>query len=239
MIWMIPTTFSRLRSCTSPGMTMPAASDNGELYRDHQSSVSPAWLINGRSRYALRTVVKLEFCKIIQPRARAGFMLSVGIVLSMVSVRYMLIDAQPDLIPVIMLAGSMTLMAGGACVLYLARPRFRIDVTLLDGSCVSLPRKTQAEAEGLLAGLSKAMDWHRSTIPEGQGPSRTSRVRHGVARLPLRQAAEPAGLPTVEPVARRPGVGPVVAVEQPASVKAQIAALLSLLCAKRLRRPAD
>ena len=217
---------------------MLAASENSELYRDPQSSVTPSWLVNGKSRYAVRTVVKLEFHKVIQPRARAGFMLLLGSVLSLVSVRYILIDAQPDFIPIIMLIGSIILMAGGGCVLYLARPRFRIDMTLLDGSCVSLRRRKQVEAEGLLAGLSKAMDWHRSADPELQSLTRTSRLRHGIARAPDRQGAKTSGEPTTKPNMPLPAVGSVVATA-PASVKAQFAPLLSLLSAKRFRRPVD
>ena len=218
--------------------TVPAASKNSELYRDPQSSVSPSWLVNGKSRYALRTVVKLEFHKITQPRARAGFMLLLGIVLSLVSVRYMLIDAQPYLVPIIMLTGSITLMAGGACVLYLARPRYRIDMRLLDGSCVSLLRRKQVDAEGLLAGLSEAMDWHRSADPELQSLSRTGRLRHGIARAPDRKNTNTQGYPTSKPPMPRPAAGPVVATER-ASVKAQFAPFLSLLSAKRFRRPVD
>ena len=221
---------------------MLAASENGELYRDHQSSVSPSWLINGKSRYAVRTLVKLEFHKISQPKVRAGFMLLLGIVLTLVSARYIMIGAKPYLIPYIMFAGSMTLMAGGACVLYLARPRFRIDMTLRDGSCVSLLRKKQAEADGLLAGLNIAMDWHRSadddTDLELQGLSRTSRVTHGIACSSDRQTHEPPGVSTSKPAAQRAVVSPVVATER-ASMKAHIAPLLSLLSAKRRRRPVD
>lgn len=217
---------------------MPAASENGELYRDSHTSVTPSWLVNGKSRYAVRTVVKLEFHKIMQPRARAGFMLLLGSVLSLVSVRYILIDAKPFIIPVIMLIGSMTLMAGGACVLYLARPRFRIDMTLLDGSCVSLLRRKQIDAEGLLAGISKAMDWHRNADPELQSLTRSTRLRHAIARAPDKRDAKTPGYPTSEPKIPPPAAGPVVATD-PASVKAQFAPLLSLLSAKRFRRPAD
>ena len=217
---------------------MPAASENGQLYRDSQSLVSPSWLVNGKSRYAVRTVVKLEFHTVIQPRARAGFMLLLGIMLSLVSVRYILIDAQPYLVPIIMLTGSITLMAGGACVLYLARPHYRIDMTLLDGSCVSLRRSKRVDAEGLLAGLSAAMDWHRCADPEIQNLPRTGRLRHGIARAPDRKNTNTQGYPTSKPPIPRPSAGPVVATE-PASVKRQFAPLLSLLSARRFRRPVD
>ena len=186
--------------------------------------------------------MKLEFHRVGQPRVRAGFMLLLGFVLSLVSVRYILIDAQPTIIPYIMLAGSMTLMAGGAGVLYLARPRFRIDMTLLDGSRVSLRRKKKADAEELLAGLNIAMDWHRIADAnidlEHQELSRTSRVRQGIARSPERTTNELPGASTSKPVGPRPAISPVVATER-ASMKAQIAPLLSLLSAKRRRRPVD
>lgn len=223
---------------------MPAASENSELYRDPQSSVSPSWLINGKSRYAVKTLVRLEFHTISQPRVRAGFMMLLGIVLTSVSARYILIDAQPYLIPYIMLAGSMTLMAGGACVLYLARPRFRIDMTLLDGSCVSLRREKKADAESLLAGLGEAMDWHRNVDVEVdadlelQGLSPTSRVKHGIARASDRQVAEPRSMFSHKTAVQKPVVSPVVAIKQ-TNVKAHIAPLLNLLSAKRRRRPVD
>ena len=222
---------------------VPATKDNPELYRDDQSSVTPSWLINGKSRYAVRTLVKLEYHKISKPKTRAGTMLLVGAVLTALSIRYILIGAQPAHVPLIMLAGSVTLLLGSGCALYLARPRFRIDMMLLDGSCVSLRRKRQVDAEGLLGGLSRAIDWHRRADPDAQCLTRGRRLRKNVARSPGRKISQPARVvPAPAPAPDSPGqrgtASPVVAVDY-VNLKERVAPMLALLSMKRYRRPAD
>ncbi|NND90117.1 MAG: hypothetical protein HKN42_04575 [Granulosicoccus sp.] len=159
---------------------MVALSLHSELYNHDGVSVSPSWLVKGKSRFAIRTIVQLDFIELVPPRGRALFMLVVGFCLILLSLYYVQAGARPILIPIVMLVASVVLASGSALALYLARPTYRIDVILLDRSRIALDCQQQSEAQELLTQLSRAMDWHRNADLEFDVP-RGSWLRQGVA----------------------------------------------------------
>ncbi|ASJ76643.1 hypothetical protein [Granulosicoccus antarcticus] len=227
----------------------------GELYRDQQSSVSPSWLINGRSRYAIRTITQLDYHSIRMPKAPARLMLLVGAVLSVASLRFIVIGAQPAVIPFIMLAGSLILVTGSACALRLARSQFRVDVTLQDGVRISLMRTRQAQADNLLEALSDAVDCQQSSVgelPSVSSPTSLSShpLRQSVAQpdeapfgaapideAPIDEAPTGAAQSSLRTPARN--ISPVIATE-PQRLRDRVVRLSGLLATLRRRgRPAD
>lgn len=151
------------------------------LYSDKQTAVSPSWLINKSSRYAVRTIVRLEHGILKVPKGGARFFLFLGLGLLVMSARYVWAGAEPVIITIIMLLGSLLLTSGAAAYLLLKKPRYLIDVVLLDGAVISLTREKKDHAEQLLSALTRAMDWHRNTESLLESRNRHTRLHKGIA----------------------------------------------------------
>lgn len=108
-------------------------------------------------------------------------MLCISVFLVGLSLHYRLRGATPELVPVIMLLGSLTLTLGCVVALACNRPWHEVRVVMLDGSVVTLSRRKKSDALSLLHGLTQAMDWHRMGSIEIDA-QRSSHLRQGVAR---------------------------------------------------------
>lgn len=107
-------------------------------------------------------------------------MLILSVFLVGLSLYHLLQGATPEIIPLIMLLASLTLLLGCLLALYRMKTRYGIDVVMLDGSVVKLWRRKKPIALELLDGLTDAMDWHR--IGSIEIDAQRSHLRQGVAK---------------------------------------------------------
>lgn len=117
-------------------------------------------------------------------------MLCLSVFLVGLSLYHLLQGATPEIIPLIMLLASLTLLLGCLLALYRMKTRYEIDVVMLDGSVVKLWRRKKPIALELLDGLTDAMDWHR--IGSIEIDAQRSHLRQGVARGRQRPGRETA-----------------------------------------------
>ncbi len=107
-------------------------------------------------------------------------MLCLSVFLVGLSLYHLLQGATPEIIPLIMLLASLTLLLGCMLALYRMKTRYGIDVVMLDGSVVTLWRRKKPIALDLLDGLTDAMDWHH--IGSIELDAQRSHLRQGVAQ---------------------------------------------------------
>ncbi len=147
-------------------------------------------------------VARLKFSTDRQPRAGIVLMLCLSVFLVGLSLYHFLQGATPEIIPVIMLSASLTLLLGFSLALFRMKTRYRINVVMLDGSVVNLWRSKKPIALELLDGLTDAMDWHR--IGSIEIDAQRSHLRQGVAKGRQQSGSERArtawSAPPEEPV---------------------------------------
>ncbi len=107
-------------------------------------------------------------------------MLCVSLCLIALSLYHVWQGSTPEIIPMIMLLASLTLLIGFSLALYRSKPLYRITVVMLDGAEVTLSRRKKPAAVMLLEALTDAMDWHRMGSIELDA-QRSSHLRQGVA----------------------------------------------------------
>lgn len=149
------------------------------LHEDKQVSISPSWLVVDNTRYPIRTIVRVEFNRFKPRLGWAYTFFFVGVALLPWSVYQFWNPTLPDSIPWAMLIASAGMCMTAAWIVFGARTRYRILVSLLDGGQVRINKSNTQEAEGVLNGLTKAMDWHRSPdiLTESARPDRIRRRR--------------------------------------------------------------
>ncbi len=108
-------------------------------------------------------------------------MLCLSVALLGLSLHHLWIGSTPEIIPIIMLLASLSLVIGFSFAFLRIKPLHRITVVMLDGSSVTLTRSKKPVALELLQGLTDAMDWHRIGTIELDA-QRASHLRQGVAR---------------------------------------------------------
>lgn len=150
------------------------------LYSDDRFSVSPSWLAFDNSRYAIRTVVRLDF-KSSKPQLTAPYAFIVaGVLLMIYSLYHFNNDSLSPVVPWFMLIASLAICVLFGFVIFNAKTSHHLQVTFIDGSKLPITTHNIDQANHLLDSLTKAMDWHRSgdVVLEAQ---RSSHVRKGYA----------------------------------------------------------
>lgn len=162
----------------------PAASSTSEaskvLFSDDRFSVSPSWLAFDNSRYAIRTVVRLDF-KSTRPQLAAPYAFIVaGVLLMIYSLYHFSNESLSPVVPWFMLIASLAICVLFGFVVFNARTSHHLLVTFIDGSKLPITTRNIDQANNLLDSLTEAMDWHRSAdvVLEAQ---RNSHVRKGYA----------------------------------------------------------
>jgi len=132
------------------------------LYRDDSFSVTPSWLSVGNTRYAIRTITRLDY-DTIRPNLNVPYLFFFGaIVLMAYSLYQFTRPSVPAYVPWLMLIGSVSIFLYAAWNAFRTGPHYRLSVTLLDGEKIPLTTEDVDQAQGLLDGLTEAMDWHRN-----------------------------------------------------------------------------
>ncbi|MFK8074977.1 MAG: DUF6232 family protein [Granulosicoccus sp.] len=142
--------------------------------------MSPSWLAFDNSRYAIRTVVRLDV-KSIKPQLAIPYtFIVVGVLLMIYSLYHFSNDSLSTVVPWFMLIASLALCVLFGFVVFNARITHHLVVTFIDGSKLPITAQNIDQANNLLNSLTKAMDWHRSTdvVLDAQ---RKSHVRKGYA----------------------------------------------------------
>lgn len=148
-------------SSVLPGQDAHSAPDlTAQLYHDDRISVSPSWLSIDNARYSIRTVVRLEYAS-TPPQLGIAYSFFFGaIVLIAYSFYQFTKSSLPTVVPWIMLLGSVAILLYSAFVIFSSKTRHQITVTLLDGGQVPIVVGKGEQAQSLLDGLTRAMDWH-------------------------------------------------------------------------------
>lgn len=136
-----------------------------------------------QSRYAIRTIGQLDF-KQISPKAdRAVFGFFVGIALIVYSLYHLVtaLVAVPALWIILLVSIGWTCVA--AWYAFFTKAHYQITVVLLDGSRFHVKRRHLKQAQGLLDGVTRAMDWHRSNDDTAIDANRHSHVRRRIATV--------------------------------------------------------
>lgn len=141
-----------------------AIEEREPLFNDphRQIVVTPSWLNVEQTRYAIRTVVRLDNQTTKPSVGAAYFFFFIAIALMAYSVYQFTKPQLPIFIPWIMLLGSLVICLGSAWLALSAKTRYRIQVTLIDGYKVGIQVDSGDTANKLLSALTLAMDWHRS-----------------------------------------------------------------------------
>lgn len=142
--------------------------------------MSPSWLAFDNSRYAIRTVVRLDF-KSTKPQLAAPYAFIVaGVLLMIYSLYHFSNEGLSPVVPWLMLIASLAMCVLFGFVVFNARTSHHLLVTFIDGSKLPITTQNIDQANNLLDSLTRAMDWHRSAdvVLESQ---RNSHVRKGYA----------------------------------------------------------
>jgi len=99
----------------------------------------------------------------VRPKLNAPYIGFFGAILLMAySLFQFTRPAVPGYVPWIMLFLSLVIFLGAAWITFRSGMHYRIVVTLLDGEKIPVTTDDIDQAQGLLDGLTEAMDWHRS-----------------------------------------------------------------------------
>lgn len=132
------------------------------LYSDKLVEITPSWLSVGQTRYAIRTVVRLDNQE-SQPRVGIAYVFFFGAILLMAYSLYQFKNPElPVLIPWLMLLASFVIWVYSGWVAFSSKARYRLLVTLLNGHEVGIETAEKPTAAARLAALTQAMDWHRN-----------------------------------------------------------------------------
>ncbi len=132
------------------------------LYSDKNVEITPSWLSVGQTRYAIRTVVRLDNQE-SQPRVGIAYVFFFGAILLMAYSLFQFKNPElPVLIPWLMLLASFLIWVYSGWVAFSSKTRYRLLVTLLDGHEVSIETAAKSTATSMLTALTLAMDWHRN-----------------------------------------------------------------------------
>lgn len=159
----------------------PARGNTPELFAEGATRVTPSWLTLGDSRYAIRTIGRLQYKEfnVYAGTATAVFFFAVMLVVFCLY-RFNTSDLPSGLLWIsLLLCVGLCLVAGWYA--FLVKPLFRIQITLIDGEKVQLERNKRTEAQAILNAITRAMDWHRSDDVLLQVP-RESHVRRRIAK---------------------------------------------------------
>lgn len=161
--------------------TSPSGSEASKvLYSDDRFHVSPSWLAFDNSKYAIRTIVRLDF-KSIKPALGVHYAFIVaGLLLMIYSAYHFNNEALSPIVPAIMLIASVAMCVIFGAIVLQAKASHHIQVRFIDGGKKTIAMSNIDQANGVLESLTEAMDWHRSgdVVLEAQ---RSSHVRKGYA----------------------------------------------------------
>ena len=141
---------------------MPASfeAENEILYEDHDALVTPTWLTVGGTSYAIRTVIRLDHRSHEPPTGLARLMFCFAWILILVCLWYLLRDILPAPLAYVLLIASFIVMLFSGRYAITVKPHHQVLITLLYGAPVLVRRSSIEDAQGLLSGLTKAMNWH-------------------------------------------------------------------------------
>jgi len=164
-------------------------------------------------------VVKLEYDTIRAEPGIAYFFFFGSIILGAYSLYQFTKPELPTLVPWIMLLGSIVIFLYAASVVFGSKTRYKVIVTLLDGSNVPIITANGEQAQGLLDSLTKALDWHRSgdilidaerashvrrsrassSKGQGNGKEKSAANKASVENAPGEPAVEPGPVSSTQP----------------------------------------
>lgn len=125
--------------------------------------MTPSWLSVDQSKYAIRTITKINYGA-IRPKLGVAYCFFFGAILLMAYSLYQFTKPTlPSLVPWLMLFGSVAIFLFAAAVAFRTKTRYKVIVTLLDGEKIPVITPNGEQAKGLLDSLTLAMDWHRNS----------------------------------------------------------------------------
>lgn len=132
------------------------------LHEDKYGWVSPSWLTEGDTSYAIRTIIRLDR-RTYHPQTRlAKLIVGIAFVLVMACCWYLYRDILPTALAGSLLVASIVLMVYSAWYTVFAKSHYQVLITLFDGSRILLRRSTEKVVLGLHQGLTEAMAYHIS-----------------------------------------------------------------------------
>ena len=168
----------------------PEAEDD-RLYQDADVWITPSWLSVGGTRYAIRTVARLDYQTYRPPTTAATLVFAAALLLIAICLWYLLRNTVPLPLAWGLLIASTALMLYAAWHAFAIKPSYQIMVTLLNGGSVLIKRHTLVQAQGLYQGMTEAMDWHvggdilinadSEQTSQMDPASASPRLRHSVA----------------------------------------------------------
>jgi len=138
------------------------AESGTDLYSDERIRVTPSWLSFDQSRYAIRTIARIDY-ETHRPKVGIAYVFFfASIILLAYSLYHFTVPELPLLVPWLMLLGSLLICVVSGLIAFSAKTSYRVMVTLIDGGKVPIVTGSAKQAQGLLDSLTRAMDWHRS-----------------------------------------------------------------------------
>jgi len=135
--------------------------DTSVLFEDDETVVTPSWLQLGRTSHAIRTIVRLDYHESATSRTSLIFAFFFSLLLILASGIHVFRESVPPLLAWAMLSASLILMLIIAWFAFVVPPRYRLDITLVDGAQLQVTKNSRAELTRIHQALSRAMDWHR------------------------------------------------------------------------------
>lgn len=159
----------------------PGRGNSPELFADASTRVSPSWLTLGHSRYAIRTIGRLQYQEQIAHTGTATAVFFFAVMLIVFCLyRFSAAELPTGMMWILLLLSVGLCLVAGRFAFFI-KPHFRIHITLIDGERVLVDRSSRAEAQAILNAITQAMDWHRSDEVLLQVP-RESHVRRRIAK---------------------------------------------------------
>lgn len=135
--------------------------DSAVLFEDGDTVVTPSWLQLGNSSYAIRTIVRLDLNETAPPRTSLTLAFFFSLLLILGSGLHLYRGSLPPQFAWIIFSASLILMLITAWYAFVVPTKFRLDITLADGSQLQVSRASKSELSAIRQALARAMDWHR------------------------------------------------------------------------------
>ena len=135
--------------------------DSAVLFENDGTLVTPSWLQLGNTSHAIRTIVRLDYHETAPPRTSLTLAFFFSLLLILGSGIHLYRGSLPPLFAWIILSASLLLMLVIAWFAFVVPTKFRLDITLADGSQLQILRTSKSELTAIHQALARAMDWHR------------------------------------------------------------------------------
>lgn len=136
------------------------------LFDERDVRVTPTWLSLGDTSHAIHTLVKVQLSENAVPRGSWTLLFYVSLVLIVLSGFGLRQEHMPSVLGLILLLSSLVLSLTASWFAFVAQDVYRLEVTLNDGSLLTLVHSGKAHMLRMERALREALVMHRGLFRE-------------------------------------------------------------------------